>query len=121
MTMMTAKFIRLVTFVTASLFAAAIACSHFSPTQGHETEKATLNNAGQHSEASGDLVPLNLASVHSLSLPAPFNLRTNILSWFLFKVFSLERPVESVAEDLSRSPDVFFEIVFTFFISPNAP
>lgn len=121
MTMKTAKRIRLITFLTASLFAAAISFSHVSPTHGDETEKATLNTTDAHSEASGDLVPLKLLSVHSLSLPAPFSLRTNIVSCFLFNIFSPERPAEAVTEDLSRSPDVFFEIVFTFFISPNAP
>lgn len=119
--MVSAKRIRLITFLTASIFAVAISFSHVSKSNpAAKPEKATQLKGGQP-EASGDLIPLRPLSVHSLSLPATFHLRTNVLSWFLFRIFSLEHPVQNFTDDLSRGPDVLFEIIFTFFISPNAP
>lgn len=61
----------------------------------------------------------------SLALPAPFVIQSHLQSLFLFEIFSAAHASkEEVAIHIHHSffyPDVFFRVVFTLIICPNAP
>lgn len=114
------------TYILALLTAAAFAIAVSFVQVSHEESapvcaKAIAAADSPEAGVSGGFVPTKPVQLQTLTLPAVFNLRTNIPTSFLVRTFFHLEPVESVPIDAPRSPDVFFEIVFTIFISPNAP
>ncbi len=115
------KRISVITLAIAGIVAIAVVFSHFSKPAHFSSSKAGVTKQFTVQHEAGGFVPLRSLSVETLSLPAAFHFRTNLLSWFLFKVFHKTYNVENYTEEASPAPSPLFEIIFTLFISPNAP
>lgn len=111
----------IITFIAAVVCTVALFFSHvatpadLSPSQNQVSTEFTLQSE------TGGFVPLKVLSIHSFSLPATFHFRTNLTPCFLFRIFFKSWTIENYTEEASLDDNLFFEIIFTFFISPNAP
>jgi hypothetical protein len=117
-----AKRFSVILLITASVLAVGISFSQFSNVHGFsQVPDATVEQVTGEQESSRGLVPLKQLAVHSLSLPATFNLRTHVLTWFLFRTFVFTCVPETYAEEVSVTINPFFQRILALCISPNAP
>jgi hypothetical protein len=118
----TRKKISVITIVTATILAVAFSFSQFPDKDAFSKLKhAGAENVKGIQESTGDFVPLQPLSINSLSLPSIFHLRTQVLTWLLFKIFIFECRAENYAHKPSISSSLFVERIFSFCVSPNAP
>lgn len=110
-----------ITWVTAGILALSMSLSLSSMPHDPSPEKDVPAERAQTQHETGGLVPLHSLSVHSLSLPCVFQFRTNVLNCLLFEIQRSEYPAELYTQEVSLTAIVFFEVTFSFIISPNAP
>lgn len=118
---MTRNSTSIITFAAAVVCTVAFCFSHFAKPADLSHSNHEVSKEFTAACETGGFVPLKTLSIHAFSLPATFHFRTNLTPCFLFRIFFKSWTIENYTEEASLGDNLFFEIIFTFFISPNAP